>query len=129
MILVETSVLIQVQRQPNSKEAIELASLLTSGEAAITGPIIMEYIRGARTDEELSFLVTRLSSIDYLDMDRQAWIIAGRLNNWLIRSGDRLTNVDIAIAATAIRHDVPLYTLDKGFERVAELTLYEPTKS
>ena len=129
MILVETSVLIQVQRQPNSKEAIELASLLTSGEAAITGPIIMEYIRGARTDEELSFLVTRLSSIDYLDMDRQAWIIAGRLNNWLIRSGDRLTNMDIAIAATAIRHDVPLYTLNKGFERVSELTLYEPTQS
>ena len=127
MILVETSVLIQVQRQPNSKEAIELATLLTSGEAAITGPIIMEYIRGARTDEELSFLVTRLSSIDYLEMDRQAWITAGRLNNRLIRSGDRLTNMDIAIAATAIRHNVPLYTLDKGFERVAELTLYEPT--
>ena len=127
MILVETSVLIQVQRQPNSKEAIELATLLTSGEAAITGPIIMEYIRGARTDEELSFLVTRLSSIDYLEMDRQAWITAGRLNNRLIRSSDRLTNMDIAIAATAIRHNVPLYTLDKGFERVAELTLYEPT--
>ena len=129
MILVETSVLIQVQRQPNSKEAIELASLLTSGEAAITGPIIMEYIRGARTDEELSFLVTRLSSIDYLDMDRQAWITAGRLNNWLIRSGDRLTNMDVAIAATAIRHNVPLYTLDTDFDRIPELTLYEPTQS
>ena len=127
MILVESSVLMQVQRLPDSEEARELAALMASGEATVTGPVIMEYLRGARSTEELEFLAERLSSIDYLEADQQTWVIAGRLNNRLIRSGTRLPNMDVAIAATAIRHDVPLYTLDGGFKRIPELRLYQPS--
>ena len=127
MMLVETSVFIQVQRLPNSKEAIELGALLTSGEAAVTGATIMECIRGARSAEELEFLTDSFLAIEYLEMDQQAWVTAGRLNNRLLRIGCSMSDIDIAIAATAIRHDVPLYTLDKGFQRIPELTLYEPT--
>ena len=76
MVLVESSVFIQVQRLPNSKEAVELAALLTSGEAAITGPVIMEYLRGARSAEELEFLSERILSINCLEMDSQVWVIA-----------------------------------------------------
>ena len=129
MILVESSVFIHVQRLPNSKEAIELATLLTSGEVAVTGAVMMECIRVARTAAELEFLIDSFSSFHYLDMDQQTWIIASRLNNRLLRIGCTLSDFDIAIAATAIRHNVPLYTFDKGFERVTELTLYEPTQS
>lgn len=129
MILVETSVFIQVQRLPNSKEAIELAALLTSGEAAVTGATIMECIRGARSAEELDFLIDSFLSIDYLEMDQQTWVIAGRLNNHLLRIGCSMSDLDIAIAATAIRHNVQLYTLDTDFDRVPELSLYEPTQN
>ena len=129
MVLVESSVFIQVQRLPNSKEAVELGTLLTSGEAAVTGPVIMEYLRGARSVEELEFLSERILSINYLEMDPQAWVIAGRLSNRLMRAGELMTDSDVAIAATAIRHNVPLYTLDKGFQRIDELTLYEPTQT
>ena len=128
MILVESSVFIQVQRLPNSKETIELGTLLTSGEAAVTGAVMMECIRGARSAEELDFLIRSFLSIDYLEMDQQTWVIAARLNNRLLRDGNTLSDFDIAIAATAIRHNVPLYTLDTGFDRIPELTLYEPTQ-
>ena len=126
MVLVESSVFIQVQRLPNSREAVELAALLTSGEAAVTGPVITEYLRGARSAEELEFLSERIRSVNFLEMDTQTWVIAGRLSNRLMRSGEPMTDFDVAIAAAAIRHDVPLYTLDKGFERIPELTLYQP---
>ena len=129
MILVESSVFIHVQRLPHSKEAIELAALLTSGEVAVTGAVIMECIRVARSAAELEFLIDSFLSFHYLDMDQQTWIIASRLNNRLLREGNTMSDFDTIIAATAIRHNVPLYTLDKGFERVAELTLYEPTQS
>lgn len=128
MVLVESSVFIQVQRLPNSKEAIVLAALLTSGDAAVTGAVMMECIRVAKSAAELEFLIDSFMSIHYLDMDLQTWLIASRLNNRLLREGNTMSDFDIAIAATAIRHDVPLYTLDKGFERVAELILYEPTQ-
>lgn len=129
MILVESSVFIHVQRLPNSKEAVELAALLTSGEVAVTGAVMMECIRVARSAAELEFLIDSFSSFHYLDMDQRTWVIASRLNNRLLRIGCTLSDFDTVIAATAIRHNVPLYTLDKRFERVTELTLYEPTQS
>ena len=129
MALIDSCILIQVQRLPNSKEAVELAALLTSGEAAVTGPVIMEYLRGSRSAEEFDFLSERILSIKFLEMDEQTWVIAGRLSNRFMRAGEAMADSDVAIAATAIRHNVPLYTLDKGFERVAELTLYEPTQN
>ena len=129
MVLVESSIFIQVQRLPNSREAVELGALLTSGEAVVTGPVIMEFLRGARSSEELEFLSERIVSVDCLEMDPQTWVIAGRLSSQLRRKGEMMTDLDVAIAATAIRHNVPLYTLDTDFDRVPELSLYEPTQS
>lgn len=129
MTLIDSCILIQAQRLPNSKEAIELAALLTSDEAAVTGPVIMEYLRGSRSAEEFDFLSERILSIKFLEMDEQAWVIAGRLSNRFMRSGKPVADSDVAIAATAIRHNVPLYTLDKGFERIPELTLYQPSRN
>ena len=126
MILVESSVFVQAQRLPESREARELAALMSSGEAAVTGPVIMEYLRGARSPNELDFLAERLVSIDYVEIDQQAWVTAGRLSSRLMRAGETMSDLDVAIAAAAIRHDVPLYTLDRGFTRIPELKLYSP---
>ena len=129
MVLVDTSVFIETQRRPDSDVARELATLLVNGEALVTGAVIMEYVQGARSDSELTFLIEHLTSIAYLDMDQQAWLIAGQISNRLMRTGETLAEFDVAIAATAIRHDVPLYTLDRGFERIQELTLYRQNQS
>ena len=127
MILVESSILMQVQRLPDSDEARELGALMASGEAVVAGPVIMEYLRGARSQEELGFLAERIGSIECLDMNQEVWVIAGRLSNRLIRSGCMMSDLDVAIAATAIHHGVPLYTLDGGFGRIPELRLYQPS--
>ena len=126
MVLVDSSVFINAQRRPDSDDSIELIALLSSGEAVVTGPVIMEYIRGARSVEELDFLTERIVSIECLDVDQRTWVTAGRISNRLIRMGQMLTDLDVVIAATAIRHDVPLYTLDRGFDRIPELRLYQP---
>ena len=124
-VLVDSSVFIQVQKLPHSRASEELRDLIASGEAAVTGPVVVEYVRGARSPQQIEFLTRSVLSIHYLDTDRQAWVIAARISNRLMRSGNRISVPDAAIAATAIRHDVPLYTLDKGFSRIPELKLYE----
>lgn len=128
-ILVDSSVLIEAQRRPMAAVSLEFARLQNTGEAALTGPVIMEYLRGARATENLDILIERLSAVAYLEMDRRAWTIAGVIGNSLMRIGEPLSDMDVAIAATAIRHDVPLYTLDNGFERIPELRLYRPFSS
>lgn len=126
MILVESSVLMQAQRLPDSKVAQHLATLIIAREAAVTGPVIMEYLRGSRSQEEFQFLSERIVSIDYLEVDQRTWVLAGSLSRRYIRSGQTMSDLDVVIAATAIRYGVPLYTLDTGFERIPELKLYEP---
>lgn len=128
-VLVDSSILIEAQRRPTSDVSQEFAQLQNSGDAALTGPVIMEYIRGARATQNLDILIGRLASVAYLEMDRRAWTIAGIIGNRLLRSGEPLSDMDTAIAAAAIRHDVPLYTLDRGFERIPELRLHRPFSS
>ena len=93
----------------------------------MTGPVIMEYIRGARSAEDLDFLTDKIVSIECLDIDQQTWVTAGRISNQLIRIGQMLTDLDVVIAAVAIRNDIPLYTLDRGFDRIPGLKLYRPS--
>ncbi len=128
-VLIDTSVLIEAQRRPNSEQSREFNRLVESGQAAITGPIIMEFIRGARSDQNVDYLIERLSSIAYLEMDRQAWTAAGAMGNGLMRVGEPLSDMDLAIAAAAIRYDVPLYTLDRDFERMPQLRLHRLSAS
>ena len=126
-VLLDSSVLIQAQRQPDSESTRQLGALLVSGEAAVTGPVVIEYVRGARSQEELGFLTRRIISLEFLEMDQAVWVIAGQLNYRLNLAGAPLPNMDLILAASAIRHKVPLYTLDHGFSRIPELKLYNPS--
>ena len=114
---------------PDSEAALHLRQILASGEAVVTGPVVMEYIKGAKTREELDLFTQFIVSIDYLDTDQPVWLTAGQLSNRLLRSGLTLTDADVIIAATAIRHNVPLYTFDKGFNRIPDLRLYQPSSA
>ena len=87
---------------------------------------MIEYLRGARSQEDIEFLMDRVMSLPYLETDRQVWLIAARLSNRLMREGYTVSVPDATIAAAAIRHDVPLYTLDNVFNRIPELKLYDP---
>ena len=126
-VLVDTSVFIQAQRQPDSETARELIDLLASGSVAVTGPVLIEYLRGPRPQEDFDFLIDRVASLPYLETDQQVWLIAARLSNRLRRGGFTISIPDATIAAAAIRHGVPLYTLDQDFSRISELELYKPS--
>ena len=128
-ILLDSSVLIHAQRLPNSDVTAHLGEIIASGEAMVTGPVIMEFIRGAKTREQVDRFTRTVVSIDFLEMDQAVWVVAGRLGIQLKLRGLGLPASDIIIAATAIRHDVPLYTLDKGFNRIDELEFYRPSST
>ena len=127
MILLDSSVLMQAQRMLDSQAALHLRQMLATGEAVVTGPVVMEYMKGAKTSEEVDLFTQFIVSIDYLETDQPVWLTASQLSNRLLRAGLSLPDADVIIAATAIRYDVPLYTLAKGFNRIPELKLYEPS--
>ena len=61
-----------------------------------------------------------------LEIDFETWAIAAGVSGRLISAGRRLPDTDVVIAAAAIRYNVPLYTIDSDFERIAELRFYQP---
>ena len=112
---------------PDSEIILHLGALLASREAVVTGPVVMKFIREAKSQEQMDRFMRTVLCIDSLETDNVVWVAAARPRIQLKRNGlAALPANDLIIAATAIRHNVPLYTLDKGFNRIPELELYQP---
>lgn len=103
-----------------------MASLIASGDLAVVGPVLTEVLQGGRNIRDLEFLSSNLSGLEFLDTDQQVWDLAGRINFRLRREGRQMAFADLIIAATSIRHEIPLFTNDSGFSRIPEMDLYEP---
>ena len=100
--------------------------LLAQGEVAMVGPVLTEILQGARSERELDFFSERLKALDFLETDSDLWARAGRINFYLRQQGKLLAQTDVVIAALSIQHAVPLYTLDRDFDRIPGLDIYKP---
>ena len=126
MIIADTSVWIAFQRNPDSSTGRELNALLRNNDVAIIGPVLMEMLQGARTEDELHFLEENLSALQFIDADQTTWLNAGELSYRLKRQGITLPFADVVISAIALQYDAELFTLDSDFRRVPGLRFHEP---
>ena len=119
MILIDSSAWIEFLRGSELASRARVASALRS-DVAITDPVLMELLAGARDeaqDLELRSLLGRARIIrcipeDYLD--------AAALYRGCRRQGETVRRlVDCLIAAVAIREQVPLLHADRDFDVIA----------
>ena len=128
MILVDSSAWIEFLRATGSPAHLTVRETLTDGQLAVTEPVIMEVLAGARDDDHaaqlesllgLARLVPTLAS-DYLD--------AARVYRRCRQRGETVRRmVDCLIAAVAIRSGATLLHHDRDFDvigRHSRLTLY-----
>ena len=69
------------------------------------------------------------AALDYLEVDRDTWTLAGRIRRQLRQEGTLIGFADSITAALAIQHDCAVNTLDRDFERVAGLRLHVRTSA
>ena len=67
-----------------------------------------------------------LTGVTVLGIDEEVCIIFGREMARLRQVGMTVGDMDLLIAATALRHDLTLLTADRDFERVAHLNTIFP---
>jgi tRNA(fMet)-specific endonuclease VapC len=108
---------------------LDLYSQNLAGETlAVTAVSVGELMHGvhksAQVEENLARLSVLLANVVVLSYDERAASQFGRLKAELERNGQRLSDLDLQIASTALVHASPLVTHNhRHFERISDLAL------
>lgn len=124
MILVDTSAWVEFDRATGSTLDIRLTQLIaTTDEVAVTEPVIMEVLAGARDDRRENDLRRLMQRFPLMRFDAAIdFDAATRIYRMCRRSGVTPRGlVDCMIAAVALRHGASLLAKDTDLDRVAEV--------
>lgn len=93
----------------------QVAELIETNQAAITGVVIAELLQGVKQQKESQ----RLRVFHYLPTEDSDWFNAGQLAQQLRAKGLSLPLTDVLIAVIAQRYAIPVLTLDKHFQHLS----------
>jgi predicted nucleic acid-binding protein len=105
----------------------EVASLLSRGEGAIIGTVLVEVLRGARNHTEYAELRRKLSGAYFLDDSEATWSLASELLLDLRLRGEMIPVADAIIAAHSLQNGHSVYSTDRHFQRINGLQLHDVT--
>jgi predicted nucleic acid-binding protein len=122
LILVDTSVWIEVLRDRAGRRRTALEVALDGDEAVLSRFHQLELLQGALDEREWNLLYEYLNVQDYLEASSTSWADAARIFFDLRRRGKTVRSpIDCCIAQLAIDHDVLLLHRDRDFEVIAEV--------
>ena len=124
MILADTSAWVEYDRATGSTVDLRLADLIdTNGPLAVTEPVIMEVMAGARDDVRESDLRRLLLRFDLLPFDPAGdFEAAARIYRRCRQRGVTPRGmVDCMIATVAKRHNATLLAHDADMQRIADV--------
>ena len=124
MILADTSAWVEYDRATGSAVDLRLAELIASdGPVAVTEPVIMEVLAGARSDAREADLRRLLLRFHLCRFDPAAdFDGAARIYRRCRQAGITPRGlIDCMVAAVARRHQAALLACDAGLDRVARV--------
>jgi predicted nucleic acid-binding protein len=130
MIVVDTSVWVEVLRNTRSPEAEHLRDLLDDDTVALVAPVRLEILGGA-SKRDRTRLRRTLAALPLYFPSSTTW---ERLDAWIDVAGDahqRFGVADLLVAAIAADRDAEIWSLDSDFVRMQKLgfvRLHDPTR-
>ncbi len=124
-VLVDTSVWIEFFRT-RSKIGDSLAALLTKNNVSICGVILFELLQGIKAESEKARILGILSGLPYFEMSPDLWQKAAEISQSLKKSGINIPLSDVFIAAIAISNKLSIFTVDRHFEQIPDISIYKP---
>jgi predicted nucleic acid-binding protein len=122
--LIDTSAWIDLLRDRDSQASQALDKLVRAGDVALTEPVLMELLAGARGTAEHR-TIRRLSGTYpiFRTEDLDDWENAAAIFRVCRRKGFTITSqLDCLIAAVAIREGIPVLHADRDFDEIAKHT-------
>jgi predicted nucleic acid-binding protein len=122
VILVDTSVWVEVLRDRSGRAKTVLERSLDDDEAVLTRFHQLELLQGARDEREWGLLQEQLDAQVYLECGPETWNDAARIYFELRRAGKTVRSpIDCCIAQIAMEHDVLLLHRDRDFEVISKI--------
>ena len=122
MILVDTSVWIEILKDQNGDIVRALQDRTGSEDIVLTRFNQLELLQGAKGQKEWTLLDDYLSTQYYLEASEYTWREAARIYFELRRQGITINSpIDCCIAQIALEYDSLLLHRDKDFERVSRI--------
>lgn len=125
MIVVDTSVWIDVLNDVDSEKATRCTELLQDGAPlALTDVIFTEILQGFRDERDVRRVEKHLRAFPVLRLERlDDFALAAGLYRAARRAGVTIRKtLDCLIAAPCVRDSVPIFHADEDFERLASCT-------
>lgn len=125
MILADTSAWVEYDRATGSAVHLRMRALIDAGgPLAVTEPVIMEVLAGARSAAQEAALLRLLFRFDLLPFESQAdFMGSAHIYRRCRRAGVTTRGVvDCMIAAVALRTGASLLSHDADLSRIAEVT-------
>ena len=121
-LLVDTTVWVKFLRGLDASLKEQLGFLVLENRVFTSEIIIMEILRGAKSDKEYSMLYQDFLALPQLVIDHNVWETAWKAAYKLRRNGIYIPMADIIISASAIYHKCTLMHSDKHFNLLAKHT-------
>ena len=122
-VLVDTSVWSLALRgtSPSGESVAILEALVEEGRAVLMGAIRQELLSGLRSQNQFELLRERLQPFVDLDVSTEDHVRAAGFFNQCRSEGIQGSNTDFLICSTAHRHETPILTTDREFDRFASV--------
>ncbi len=128
-VLVDTSIWVEYFLGKDHEVVEVVKELIRTGRATLCGIVLSELLAGVRTKRSQDALKESLDALDYAEVSRGTWILAGEMSSRLRRQGVSIPLTDIVVAALAVGNGSELLTRDAHFDRIPELRRFEPVKA
>jgi predicted nucleic acid-binding protein len=87
---------------------------------------LSEILQGTRGEEERNEVEETMSVLPLLANDISTWKKIGQISSVLMRKGVTIPLTDLFIGVITINNNCQVFTLDKHFEKIPEISLYVP---
>lgn len=122
MILIDTSIWIQVFRDKQGLEAQRIQQWLNGRKIVLTRFIQLELLQGCRDEKEWQLLSSYLEEQTYIEPKPSTWQAAARLYFDLRRQGLTVRSpIDCCIAQIALENRLLLLHDDRDFLTIAKI--------
>jgi len=114
-------------QQKDNPLVLEFISLIKDGRVQLIGPIRQEILSGIKTKQQFDKLKNYLNAFPDLLIETDDYEKAADFFNICRKAGIQGSNTDFLICAISANHDLPIFTVDKDFERFKKklpITLY-----